>query len=223
MSIAIGFPFPIIFALLLNTIENLRFKKAVQTITYMPYFISTVVLVGIMMQVFNVNYGLYGQIYKLFTGEKATDLFASANGFVNLYTWSGVWQDFGWSSIMYLAALASVPQEQHEAAMVDGATRLQRIIHVDFPAILPTIVIMLILRTGSVMNVGFEKTFLMQNDLNLTVSEVISTYEYKRGLGYGGTDFSLSTTIGLFNSTINLLLLTIVNFISRKLGDTSLW
>jgi putative aldouronate transport system permease protein len=222
-SIAIGFPFPIIFALLLNTITNLKFKKIVQTITYMPHFISIVVLVGMLVQVFNINQGLYGRLHMLFTGVKATDLFASTSGFTNLYIWSGVWQDFGWSSILYLAALTAVSPELHEAAEIDGATRLQRIFHVDLPALLPTIIIMLILRTGSVMNVGFEKVYLMQNDLNIAASEVISTYEYKRGLASGNTDFSLATAIGLFNSSINLVLLLIVNTISSKVNETSLW
>ncbi len=223
-SIALGFPFPIIFALLLNTVNKLKFKKAVQTITYVPHFISTVVLVGMLMQVFNPNFGVYGRIYSYFTGEMAPDLFASTRGFRNLYIWSGIWQGFGWNSIMYLAALTSVSPELHEAAQIDGASRFQRIMYVDFPAILPTIIIMLILQTGTVMNIGFEKIFLMQNDLNISASEVISTYEYKRGLASGGaSDFSLSTAIGLFNSTVNLILLGTVNTISRRVNNTSLW
>lgn len=223
-SIFVGFPFPIIFALMLNTVENMHMKKTVQTITYMPHFISTVVLVGMILQIFNPNYGLYGRLMQTLTGQNPQDLMATGSGFTNIYIWSGVWQNFGWDSIMYLAALTAVSAEQHEAAQIDGATRFQRVLHVDFPAILPTITIMLIMRMGSVMSIGFEKVYLMQNDLNVSASEVISTYEYKRGLASAGnTDFSLSTAIGLFNSTINLVMMVIVNAICGKLSDTSLW
>ena len=223
-SIFVGFPFPIIFALMLNTAERVWFKKTVQTITYMPHFISTVVLVGMILQLFNPNYGLYGQLVRLLTGSRAVDLMATTGGFTNIYVWSGIWQSFGWDSIMYLAALTAVSPELHEAAQIDGATRFQRVLHVDLPAILPTIAIMLIMRMGSVMSIGFEKVYLMQNDLNIAASEVISTYEYKRGLANAGaTDFSLSTAIGLFNSTINLIIMTLVNALCRRLSDTSLW
>lgn len=223
-SIFVGFPFPIIFALLLNSVENERLKKTVQTITYMPHFISTVVLVAMIIKVFNPNYGLYGQLAKMLTGTTPPDLLASGAGFTHLYVWSGIWQNFGWDSIMYLAALTAVDPALHEAAQIDGASRLQRIWHVDIPAILPTITIMLIMRAGSIMSVGFEKVYLMQNDLNLAASEIISTYEYKRGLASGGaSDFSLSTAIGLFNSSINLLLLVIVNLIAGKVSENSLW
>lgn len=223
-SIFVGFPFPIIFALLLNSVENQHLKKTVQTITYMPHFISTVVLVGMLIKVFNPNYGIYGQISKALTGQVPYDLLATGSGFTHLYVWSGVWQNFGWDSIMYLAALTAVDPELHEAAQIDGASRIQRIWHIDLPAILPTITIMLIMRAGSVMSVGFEKVYLMQNDLNLVASEIISTYEYKRGLASGSaSDFGLSTAIGLFNSSINLLLLVIVNHISRKISENSLW
>jgi len=223
-SIFAGFPFPIIFALLLNSVEHVRFKKIVQTITYMPHFISMVVLVSMIIQIFNPNHGLYGIIFKAITGTKPEDILASPGGFVHLYVWSGIWQGFGWGSIMYLAALTSINTELYEAAEIDGANRFQRLIHIDIPGILPTVTIMLILRTGSVMSIGFEKVFLMQNSLNLATSEVISTYEYKRGLASGGSsDFSLSTAIGLFNSTVNLIILVIVNKIANKLSETSLW
>lgn len=223
-SIFVGFPFPIIFALMLNTVTSERAKKLVQTITYMPHFISTVVLVGMILQIFNVNYGVYGQIYKALTGTRASDLMATGAGFTHIYVWSGIWQNFGWDSIMYLAALTAVSEELHEAAQIDGATRLQRVMHIDLPAILPTITIMLIMRAGSIMSVGFEKVYLMQNDLNIAASEIISTYEYKRGLASGGaSDFSLSTAIGLFNSAINFVLIVVVNKICSKLSDTSLW
>ncbi len=223
-SVFIGFPFPIIFALMLNVVEHMRFKKIVQTLTYMPHFISVVVLVGIMMQLFNVTFGLVPQLYMAITGNPMPDVFASPNGSLHLYIWSGVWQGFGWGSIMYLAALTAVSPELHEAAQIDGASRFQRVLHVDFPAILPTITIMLILRMGSMMNVGFEKVYLMQNQLTLSTTEVISTYEYKKGLGSAGSpDYSLSATIGLFNSLINLALLVSVNWISAKVSESSLW
>lgn len=223
-SIFAAFPFPIIFALLLNTMENLKWKKTVQTITYMPHFISTVVLVGMLMQIFHPMVGLYGKAIQAITGEMPADIFANPKAFPHLYVWSGVWQQFGYNSIIYVAALTSVSGELHEAAEVDGASRWQRVLHIDFPALLPTIVIMLILRTGSIMSIGFEKTYLMQNNLNLSSSEIISTFVYKKGLGAGSAnDYSYSTAIGMFNSVVNLILISVVNWISRRVGDTSLW
>ena len=223
-SIFVGFPFPIIFALMLNTIERPYYKKTVQTITYMPHFISTVVLVGIIMQMFNSTLGVIPRLWRALTGEARVDVLASPTGFVHLYVWSGVWQGFGWGSIMYLAALTSVSPDLHEAAQIDGATRWQRVLHVDLPSILPTITIMLILRMGSVMSIGFEKAYLMQNDLNIAASEVISTYEYKIGLANAGsTDYSRSAAIGLFNSIVNMIMLFVVNQISGRLSSTSLW
>jgi len=223
-SIFAGFPFPIIFALILNTVTNQRFKKITQTITYMPHFISVVVVVGMIMQIFHPITGLYGAIGKALTGEIPTDIFAIPEAFPHMYIWSGIWQEFGWNSIIYLATLTSVSDELHESAQIDGATRFQRVIYIDFPAVLPTAVVMLILRVGRVMSVGFEKAFLMQNNLNLRLSEVISTYVYKQGLGSGASsDFAYATAIGLFNSIINLLMIVIVNRISRKVTETSLW
>jgi len=221
-AIIIGFPIPVIFALLMNSLNSQRFKKVSQTIVNLPHFISVVVLVGMVFQVFNANTGLYGAIMKAITGIKPPDLFARPQSFRFMYIFSGVWQEFGWGSIIYLAALAGVSIELHEAAVIDGASRFQRVIHVDFPGILPTITILLILRMGSVMSIGFEKVFLMQNSLNLPTSEVISTYVYKIGLT-GTSDFSYSTAIGLFNSIINMILIGLVNFIAGRLGETSLW
>lgn len=219
-----AFPFPILFALVLNVIERQRFKKVVQTITYMPHFISIVVLVGMLMQVFHPLVGIYGKVVMALTGEIASDLFADPKMFKHLYVWSGVWQGFGYNSIIYIAALTNVSAELHEAAEVDGASRFQRVIHIDFPALVPTIVIMLILRMGSIMSIGFEKTYLMQNSLNISASEIISTFVYKKGLGAGvGNDYSYSTAIGMFNSVVNLILITTVNFISRRVSETSLW
>ena len=223
-SILASFPFPILFALTLNVITRPKFKKVAQTITYMPHFISVVVLVGMMLQIFHPLSGIYGTISRFLTGETPKDLLASPATFPHMYVWSGVWQSFGYNSIIYIAALSSVSAELHEAAQIDGASRLQRVVHIDFPAILPTVTIMLILRMGSVMSLGFQKIYLMQNDLNISASEVISTFVYKKGLASGAAnDYSYSTAIGMFNSVINLILLVLVNTVSRKVGETSLW
>lgn len=225
-TIATEFPLPIIFALILNTMRNMRIKKYIQTITYIPHFISTVVMVGLIMQILSPVHGIYGNLYRLFTnGMYPNDIFSQPRAFIHLYVWSGVWQGLGWSSIIYLAALSAIDPQLHEAAEIDGASRLQRLIHIDFPGILPTASVLLIMRFGSVMSVGFEKIYLMQNSLNLSFSEVISTYVYKVGMTAGANNFSYATAIGLFNSVINCLLLVLVNQISRKLSDdgTSLW
>ncbi|MCL2477977.1 MAG: ABC transporter permease subunit [Treponema sp.] len=222
LTIIVEFPIPIIFALLMNSSNFQGFKKISQTIVNLPHFISIVVLVGILFQVLNNNNGLYGTVIGGITGSKPPSLFSNPGNFRVMYILSGVWQEFGWSSIIYLAALAGVSSELHEAAVIDGASRFQRVIHIDFPSILPTITILLILRMGAVMSIGFEKVFLMQNSVNLPLSEVISTYVYKIGLT-GVTDFSYSTAIGLFNSVINMIMIGSVNFIAGRLGDTSLW
>jgi ABC-type polysaccharide transport system permease subunit len=223
-SILASFPFPIIFALTLNTVEKLRLKKAVQSITYMPHFISIVVLVGIMMQVFHPMNGLYGHLMRLISNKTPSDLFADPIAFRHLYIWSGVWQNFGYSSIIYIAALTNVSAELHEAAQIDGASRFQRILHVEIPAILPIITIMLILRTGQIMTIGFEKVFLMQNTLNISASEIISTFVYKKGLASGAAnDYSYSAAIGMFNSIVNLILLTTVNASAKRISQNSLW
>ena len=223
-SVLAGFPFPILFALGLNSIRSTGLKRIVQTITYIPHFISTVVMVGIILQVFHNTVGLYGALARMFTGGKPADLFASPAAFVNLYVWSGVWKSFGWSSIIYIAVLTGVSEELLEAAQIDGANRFRRVLHIELPALLPTIIIQLILRMGSLMDIGFEKTFLMQNDLNLRMSEVISTYVYKQSLGSGGVgNYGYSTAIDLFNSMINLCMVVAVNQIARKVSDTSLW
>lgn len=223
-AILAAFPFPILFALMLNCINAGPFKKTAQTITYMPHFISIVVLVGIINQVFHPMNGLYGIFSRALTGQTPPDLLANAGAFPHIYVWSGVWQNFGYNSIIYFAALSGVDPQLHEAAQVDGASRLQRVRHIDFPAILPTITVMLILRMGSVINIGFQKVYLMQNTLNLSASEVISTYVYKKGLGSGvGNDYSYSTAVDMFNSVINLIMVISANFISRKVSETSLW
>ena len=223
-TILCSFPLPIIFALVLNSTRSHKFRTVTQTIVTMPHFISVVVLVGILLQIFNSRTGVYGTLMESITGAYPEDLFSKPANFRHMYVWSGVWQQFGWNSIVYIAALAAVSPELHEAAQIDGASRFQRMLHVDFPAILPTITIMLILRMGSVMTIGFEKVYLMQNSLNLTASEIISTYLYKVGLSSAGTtDLSYSTAIGLFNSAINLVLISVTNFIARKLDGNGLW
>ena len=214
-SLFVTFPLPIITALLINVMRNEKFKKFTQTVTYIPHFISVVVLVAILNQVFSPVNGLYGSLYRLFGGEGyPTDIRASASAFRHMYVWSAVWQNLGWNTIIYLASLSSVSNELHEAAQIDGASRWKRVLHVDLPAIIPTLGIMLILRCGHVLSIGFEKVFLMQNNLNLSKSEVISTYVYKHGL-QGNADFSFGTAVDLFNSVVNCILLITVNKISK--------
>ena len=223
-SLIAGFPLPVIFAICLNALTGKYFKKTVQTITYMPHFISTVVLVGMLYQIFNDRIGLYGAISRAVTGSPPKDIFAEADAFRHMHVWSGIWQNLGWGSIIYLAALSGVDLSLHDSAQIDGASRFQRVLYIDLPAIIPTIVVMLILRSGHIMSVGFEKTYLLQNQLNLSKSEVISTYVYKVGLASGGqSDYSYSTAIGLFNSLVNMMILVTVNFISKRVSETSLW
>ena len=222
-SLVAGFPIPIIFALMMNCVRREKLKKVVQSVVCLPHFISTVVMVGIIFQLFNPRTGLYGIIAEAITGVYPSDINASPDGFRHLYIWSGVWKGFGWGSIIYTAALAGVDPTYHEAAQIDGATRLQRIWHIDLPAIAPTIITMLILRVGDIMSVGFEKVYLMQNGMNLAASEIISTYEYQVGLGGSSTNFSYAAAIGLFNSIVNLIMIVIVNNVAKKVSDTSLW
>lgn len=219
-SLLAGFPLPIILALSLNEVKNIRFKKTVQMVTYAPYFISTVVMVSIMLQFLSPQIGIVNHFIKLFGGQ-AVNFMGEPNYFKSLYVWSGVWQYTGYSSIIYLASLSSIDPELHQAAIVDGATKLQRIWNIDIPGIMPTAVILLILNVGQLMNVGFEKVYLMQNNLNMNSSDVLATYVYRMGLL--NSQFSYSTAIGLFNSVVNLILLVMVNQVARKLGDTSLW
>lgn len=222
--ILVGFPIPIILALMLHINEHPKLKKLTQNVAYMPHFISTVVLVGILNQVLNPVSGLVGTIYHATGGiGVAPDIRAEPGTFRHLYVWSGIWQSMGWSTIVYVAALAGVSSELHEAAELDGANRLKRVFNVDLPAILPTICILLIMRFGHVMAIGHEKALLMQNDLNLSKSEVIATYVYKTGLGK--MRLSFGSAVGLFNSLINTILLIIVNSITRWLssGENSLF
>ena len=178
---------------------------------------------GMILQMFNSRIGLYGTVYTALTGQQAPDILSKASAFPHLYVWSGVWQEVGWGSIIYLSALSAVDPALHEAAIVDGASRFKRVLVLDLPTVLPTATIMLIMNAGRIMTVGFEKVYLMQNDLNLTTSEIISTYVYKVSLGPTGGDFSLGAAIGLFNSVINLVLILLVNAVTKRMGGTSLW
>lgn len=216
----ICFPFPIILALMLNEVNNKFFKKTVQTVTYAPHFLSTVVLVGIVVNFASPQNGIINEIIKFFGGEPIFFM-VEPKWFKTMYVFSDLWKQMGWSSIIYIAALSGINYELHEAAMVDGATRFQRILHINIPGIMPTVVILLILAVGRIMGVGFEKIFLMQNDLNMEASDVISTYVYRAGIIDG--QYSFSAAVGLFNSIINFILLISVNKISRRVSETSLW
>ena len=220
-SILWTFPIPIILSLFINQVKSKKFQRVTQTIIYAPHFISIMILCG-MLRIFLSPYGgLINVIAQAFGAKEAINFIDSAEAFRTIYIASSIWQDAGWGTIIYLATLSSVDASLHEAAKVDGATRLQIIWHVNIPSILPTIVIMLIFSCGGVLGVGFEKVYLMQNSLNNTVSEVISTYTYKIGLIQA--EYSYSTAIGLFNNVINFTILIIVNRISRKLSGSSLW
>ena len=221
-SLIIGFPTSIILAIMLNSCERLRFKKFVQTASYAPYFISTVVIVGMIIQFFSIKTGFVNNMITFFGGQRV-DFLGQAKYFSSLYVLSGLWQSAGWSSIIYVAVLSTVDPALHEAAVVDGASRLRRIWHIDLPSVIPTAVILLILSAGSLISVGFEKIFLMQNPTNIWKSEVISTYVYKVGLATGLTDYSYSTAIGLMNSVVSFILIVIVNRIARQVSDVSLW
>jgi putative aldouronate transport system permease protein len=215
-----GFPLPIIMALLLNQLNSERYKRFIQTVIYAPHFISTVVLVGMLFVFLSPRTGIINQLLTIM-GIKPVFFMAKPELFSTLYVLSGIWQNTGWGTTIYLAALSAVSPELHESALVDGANKLQRIWHIDIPGILPTAVVLLILDSGKLMSVGFEKAYLMQNPLNISNSEIISTYVYKVGLL--SSQYSFSTAVNLFDSAVNLLLLILVNRISRKVSSTSLW
>jgi putative aldouronate transport system permease protein len=215
-----SFPIPIILALGINQMRRQRFKRFFQTVIYLPHFISTVVMVGLLLIWLSPSAGLVGNLFRAF-GAEAPNLMGSKAAFASIYVWSDVWQHMGWNSIIYLAALAAVDPTLYEAATVDGASRFQRIRFIDFPMLLPTAVILLVMSAGQMMNVGFEKVYMMQNNLNLSVSEVISTYTYK--IGITNTQYSYSTAINLFNTIINVILLITVNQVAKRLSENSLW
>jgi putative aldouronate transport system permease protein len=219
-SLAVGFPFPIILAVALNETRSRAVKKTIQMITYAPYFISTVVLVGLMFQVLDPRLGVINRIIQLL-GFQPINFMGSASAFPSVYVWSGIWQGMGYAAVIYLAALSSVSPELQEAARIDGCTRFQRVMNVDIPGIFPTIITLLVLNFGYIMSVGFEKVYLMQNAMNQSTSEIISTYVYKVGLV--NADFGFSTAIGLFNSVVNVVLLLTVNKIAQKSTGAGLW
>lgn len=219
-SLLVGFPIPIIFALLLNYIKSRPLKKTVQMVSYAPYFISTVVICGMLTIFMNPDTGIFNTILNFF-GFESVNFLAKPEWFKSIYVWSGVWQGMGWSSIIYISALSGVDYEMHEAAIVDGATKVQRILHIDLPSIKPTVIMMLILQLGSLMGVGFEKVYLLQNTLNKSAASVISTYVYEVGLV--NSDYGYSTAVGLFNAVINVILLVAANQICKKVADESLF
>jgi len=218
-SLVVGFPIPIIVALILNE-TGARFKKTAQTILYAPHFISTVVLCGMIVTMFSKESGVINTLLEML-GMERIYFMGEPKAFRHLYTWSGIWQGMGWNAIIYIAALSSVDPSLHEAASIDGASRMQRIIHINIPTIMPTIIITLIMRLGQIASVGHEKAFLLQNSLNVEMSEIISTYVYKRGVV--SADYSFGTAVGLFNNIINISLVLLANQISKKVSETSLF
>ncbi len=218
-SLVVGFPLPILFALMLNAMPSKRYKRTVQTLSYMPHFISTTVAIGIIQLIFSPYNGLYGNVYRLLGNEGYPKDFRNLEStFRHIYVWSGVWQQLGWSSIIYMSALGSVSPDQHEAAEIDGASRIKRIFYIDLPAIAPTIMMLLIMRIGSLVGVGYEKAYLLQSPINLGTSEVISTYVFKHGMS-SFRNFSYGTAVSLFNTVINWCLMFITNMITRKSTD----
>jgi len=219
-QLVLGFPIPILLALMLNEVRNKHFKKVVQMATYAPHFFSIVVLVGMVVSFLSPINGIINKIIQL-TGGEAISFMTEPAWFKTVYVFSGIWQNAGWGSIIYMAALAGIDISLYEAAAIDGASKLKRIINITIPGIIPTAIILLILDSGKIMNVGFEKVFLMQNPLNISSSDVISTYVYKNGLV--GAQYSFASAVGLFNSVINLILLVTVNRFSKSIGETGLW
>ena len=225
-SLLAEFPCCILLALMMNELRSERFKKTVQFVTYAPHFISTIVLVGIMQQLFASPSALMrtgGVVNTLIQalGGSPVPFMTSETAFRHMYVWSGVWQNVGWGSIIYMATLSGVDPQQYEAALLDGASKLQRVWYITLPALIPTAVTLFILNLGSLMSVGFEKAFAMQNDLNRTTAQVLSTYVYTQGLV--DNNYSFATAVDLFNSVINLIAVVTVNTIGRKVADVSLW
>ena len=219
-SILVGFPLPILLALLCNQLRTGKFKKVFQVTTYLPHFISTMVMCGMIILFLSPNSGLIANIFKSL-GWTMPNLLSKPESFAGVYVWSDVWQHIGWDSIIYLAALSAIDPTYYEAATMDGASRMQKILNIDLPLLLPTAMILLILRAGSLLSIGFEKVLLLQNPLNLAGSEVISTYVYK--VGMINFQYSYSTAIGLFNTVVNLIILLSVNWFSKRYTKTGLF
>lgn len=222
VSLFFGIVLPIAFALLINEIRNRHYKRAVQTISYAPYFISTVVVVGMLFDFTNAETGCINRLITFF-GGKPKAFMEESGWFIALYVITGVWQGLGWSAIIYVGALSNVDLSLHEAAVLDGAGRWKRIIHVNLPTVLPIMTIMLIMNVGNLLNVGFEKVYLMQTAGNLSASRIITTYIYEVSLQSNIAQYSYATAIGIFNSAINVILLCASNVICKKLSETSLW
>ena len=219
-GLIVGTPLPVALALMCNQMRTKMFKKVFQVVTYLPHFISTMVMCGIILIILSPSNGLIANIFQLF-GHEAPNLMGSAGAFKHVYVWSDIWQHLGWNSIIYLAALSGIDPTYYEAATIDGATTMQKIKCIDLPLIMPTIVILLVMSAGNILGIGFEKVFLLQNTLNITSSEIISTYVYKMGLQ--SSQYSLSTAIGLFNTVVNVIVLLVINYIAKKKTDTSLF
>ncbi|TLS51938.1 sugar ABC transporter permease [Paenibacillus antri] len=219
-ELAVSFPVPILLALMIHEVSSKKFKRTVQTVTYAPHFLSVVVMVGMLMTFLSPTTGIVNHLIGWF-GLESISFMTEPGWFKTLFVGSHVWQNAGWSSIIYIAALTNIDPQMHEAAAIDGASRLQRIWHINLPGIMPTIVILFILNIGSIMNVGFEKIFLMQNDLNMSASDVFATYVYRSGIL--GAQYSFAAAVGLFNSIVNLALLVAVNLAARRVSGNSLW
>jgi putative aldouronate transport system permease protein len=219
-SLFMSFPLSILLAIALNECNKKKFVKTVQMVTYMPYFISTVVLVSMLIQFTDLRVGIINVLYSKLGGTPI-GFMGKGPYFPHLYVWSGVWQTTGYSAVIYLAALSGVNAELYDAARVDGASKFKRVLHIDLPSIAPTIITLFILNIGSVLNVGFEKVYLMQNGINIRYSEVIATYVYKMGLQ--NMNYSFSTAVGLFNALVSLILLVVCNYIAKRVSDVTLW
>jgi ABC-type polysaccharide transport system, permease component len=219
-KLAVCFPLPLILAISLNEMKSPGLRKFLQTVSTVPYFISIVIVVGMMNQLFSPHFGIVNIALEAM-GLPKTEIMTNAEGFRHIFVWSDVWQTTGYSAVLYIAALSSVSPELYEAAELDGASKYQRIRSIDLPAIMPTAIIMLILEAGKMMNVSFEKVILLQTPMNLSQSEVLTTYMYKTGIVEGNFDYA--TAGSLFNSVINLVLIVVVNQIARRVGETSLW
>ncbi|MBO5316988.1 MAG: sugar ABC transporter permease [Oscillospiraceae bacterium] len=219
-QILAGFPIPVVLALVIHVNTYKGLKKVAQNVSYIPHFISVVIMVGILNTVLNPISGMLGAYSRLTGTDYMSDIRGSNTAFRHLYVWSGIWQTAGWSTIIYVSALSAVPDELHEAAKLDGASRLRRVWSVDLPTIMPTVAIMLIMRFGSVMSVGYQKAYLMQNSANLQVSEIISTYVYKKGLA--ANNLSYGSAVGLMNSVVNTTMVVVVNWITNRLTDNEM-
>ena len=219
LSLVFGFPMPILFALMVNEIRNIKVQSLIQTVSYAPHFISTIVVCGLLLLILSPE-GIIN-LFLNFLGKDSVYFIQEPDMFKWIYVISGIWQQTGWDAIIYFAALSGVDKSLVEAAEIDGASRFQKMVHVYFPALVPTIVILLILRCGSIMSVGYEKVYALQNSVNLIRSEVISTYVYKIGLT--NQDFSFASAVGLLNSVVNTVLLVVVNSFAKKVNHSGLF